>query len=110
MQALDERWAAGAEAESEAAIRRPLKAGRGHGDRRRRATPDREHRRGEPDSRGDSGDLRQQHHRILGPALGGAETGVSELLGTDGEADRRLGVGLEWRHAGANPRTGVSLR
>jgi hypothetical protein len=28
-----------------------LKAGRGHGDRRRRATPDRKHRRGEPDSR-----------------------------------------------------------
>jgi hypothetical protein len=44
--------AAGAEAEGEAAIGRPLKARRRHGDHRRRATPDREHRRGEPDPRG----------------------------------------------------------
>ena len=108
MQALDERRAAGAEAEREAAIGRPLKARRSHRDRRRRATPDREHRRGEPDSRGDAGDLREQHDGVVGPPLGGSEAGVTELLGGDGEPDRRVGVGLERRHAGADSRTGLS--
>ena len=102
VQALDERRAARAEAEGEAAVGRPLEARRGHRDRRRRAAPDREHGRGEADSRGHSGDLREQHDRVVGPPLGGAEAGVAELLGTHGEPDRRLGVGLERRDAGAH--------
>ena len=112
VQALDERRAARAEAEREAAFGRALQTCRGHGDRRRRATPDREHRRRQPDSRGGSGDLREQHYSIVGPTLGGAEAGIAEPLGGQREADRRLAIGLERRDAGANTRTAriVELR
>ena len=107
MQALDERRTASAQTEREAAIRRPLKTRRGHRDRRRRATPDREHPRPESDSRSRSGDLGEQHDRVVGPSLGGSETRVAAPLGLHGQPDRRVGIGLERGDAGADARTGI---
>ena len=63
--------------------------------------------RGEADPRGHSRDLRKHHDRVVGPPLGGAEAGVAKLLGTHCEPDRRLGVGLERRHASADSRRSV---
>lgn len=72
--------------------------------------PIRKNRRGEADSRGHSGDLREQHDRVVGPALRAAETCIAELLGRDGEADRRLAVAMERRDGGADPGTVRSPR
>ncbi len=100
---LNQRRAAGAQAEREAPAGRPLQARRRHCDCRGTAAPDRQHGRGEVDPRGDSGDPGEQHHRIVSPPLGRAEAPVSELLGSDGEADRCLLVGLERRDPDTDP-------
>jgi hypothetical protein len=110
VQALHKRRAAGPEPEGEAPARRALQARRGHGDRRRSTTPDRQHTGAEPDPRRHSGDLRQQHDRVVGPPLGGAETGIAELLGAHGQPDRRVGIRLKRRHAGADARPRMGRR
>ena len=41
----------------------------------------------------------------MGPPLGRAKTRIAELLGSNGQADRRLVIGLERRDTDADPRT-----
>ena len=54
-----------------------------------------------------SGDLREQHDRVLGPALGAPEARIAELLRPHREADRGVGLGMERRHADADPHGGT---
>ena len=104
VQPLHERWTAGAQAEHEASLRRSLKARRRHRNRSRRSAPDRQHGRGQSDSRGCAGDTCQHHHRVLRPPLSSAETVVAQLLRTLRQPDGRLGIRLERRYTGTDSR------
>ena len=104
VQALDERRAARAQAECEAAAGGSLQARRRHRDRGRCAAPDREDGRGQPDPRRDRRDLCEQHDGVVCPPLGGPKASIAELLGSLGEADGCLGVGVERGHADPDPR------
>ena len=104
VQALDERRAAGAETELEAAAGCSLQACRGHGDRARGAAPHGEHARGEADARGEPGDLREQDHRVVCPSLGAPEPAIARFLGSPRQPDRGFGVRVERRDADADPR------
>ena len=59
---------------------RPLQAGRGEGDGRRRAAPDGDDRRAEADVRGPLGQLREEERRVVRPRLGDLDAIEAQLV------------------------------
>jgi hypothetical protein len=95
VEALGERWAAGADAEREAPVRQPLEPGRGQRDRRRAPAPDRYDRRAEADPRRPRRELGQEDRRVVRPALGDVHALEAQVVSLDREPRDHVRARLE---------------